>query len=278
MNNYLVQFITERRYMKNVSPKTIEWYENSFKAFEGALESKAAIIARITEIRQRGVSAISVNTYLRCVNAYLRWLHTEHEQELVKIPRLKEDQKVIATLTNEQVKRLLGYKPKGRNQARAHLIACVVLDCGLRISEVLTLTWENVDLDSVCLKVKGKGSKERIVPISAELRKLLFRWQQRHKEPQLFCTRSGTRLTTRNAQRDFKLLFRAMGITGVRCSPHTLRHTFAVGYLRNGGNLFYLSRILGHTTVKTTERYLQNVQIDDLQAVHNRLSVLSLGR
>jgi site-specific recombinase XerD len=272
------QFITERRYLKNVSPKTIQWYEHSFKAFDGALASRSAVIARIAELRQRGVSAISVNTYLRCINAYFRWLHTEHGQELVKIPRLKEEQKVLATLTPEQVKRLLEFKPKGKNKARAHLIACVILDCGLRISEVLGLAWANVDLDNVCLKVKGKGNKERIVPISAELRKLLFRWQQRQREELLFCTRSGTRLTTRNAQRDFRVLFQAIGINGVRCSPHTLRHTFAVGYLRNGGNLFYLSKILGHTTVKTTERYLQSVQVDDLQAVHNRLSVLSGGK
>ena len=81
------QFITERRYLKNVSPKTISWYEHSFKAFDGALEFKAAVTARITELRQRGMSAISVNTYLRCINAYFRWMHTEHEQALLKIPR-----------------------------------------------------------------------------------------------------------------------------------------------------------------------------------------------
>jgi hypothetical protein len=82
------QFITERQYLKNVSEKTILWYRHSFRAFEGALSSKSSIVDRITELRLRKVSAISVNTYLRCINAYFRWLHVEHGQALIKIPRL----------------------------------------------------------------------------------------------------------------------------------------------------------------------------------------------
>jgi integrase/recombinase XerD len=275
---HTAEFITERRYLKNVSPKTILWYEQSFRSFGGALDSKSAIVSRIAVLRQRGVSAISVNSWLRCINAYFRWLHTEHGRELIRIPRLQEERKVLATLSPEQIKRLLQYRPKGKNRTKAHLTACVILDCGLRISEALSLTWEQVDLDNLCLKVKGKGSKERLVPVSLELRKMLFRWHQKQKEALVASTRNGTRVTTRNFQRDLKDLCARIGLTGVRTSPHTLRHTFAVSYLRNGGNLFYLSKILGHTSVKTTERYLQSLQIGDLQAVHDRLSVLSTAR
>jgi site-specific recombinase XerD len=111
--------------------------------------------------------------------------------------------------------------------------------------------------------------------MSLELRKVLFRWCQRCPKTYVFGTRSNTRLTVRNFQRDFKAICTQLGITDVRCSPHTLRHTFAVSYLRAGGNLFYLSKILGHTTVKTTERYLQSLDAGDLQAVHDRLSLLT---
>jgi len=109
MQDHTQQFITERKYLKNASRKTLSWYELSFRAFDGALDFKQTVIAKITELRHRGVSAISVNTYLRCIKAYFRWLHTEHGQELVKIAKLKEDQKVIATLTPEQVRRLLEF-------------------------------------------------------------------------------------------------------------------------------------------------------------------------
>jgi integrase/recombinase XerD len=66
-----------------------------------------------------------------------------------------------------------------------------------------------------------------------------------------------------------------VGVSDVRCSFHTLRHTFAVNYLRKGGNLYYLQRILGHSSITTTERYLRSLGIEDLQKVHDGLSLLS---
>jgi integrase/recombinase XerD len=263
------QFITERRYLKSVTPATVTWYEQAFKRFEGATESREAVIRRIGELRER-LSAVSINCHLRVLNAYWKW-----SGQNIHIPRLKEEQKVIDTFTLEHCKRLIGHKPKGANQARAQIVALVILDCGLRIDEVLSLPMAAIDFDSLVIKVKGKGNKERLVPMSFELRKLLWRWCAKKECQFVFGTRNGTKITQRNYQRDFKHLCAALKITGVRCSPHTLRHTFSVNYLRAGGNLFYLSKILGHTSIKTTERYLQSLDVSDFQAVHNGLSILS---
>jgi site-specific recombinase XerD len=268
------QFITERRYLKNVSAKTIAWYEDSFRAFEGALADRSAIVVRIAELRQRGVSAVSVNTYLRCINAYLRWLHLEHKHDLLRLPRLKEEQKVLAAFNPQHVEALTLHRPKGGNATRAWIAAMVMLDCGLRVSEALGLRRADVDFDNLLIRVRGKGNKERMVPMSLALRGHLWRYS-RAKEGHIFGTRTGTAVTVRNFQRDLSQLCKRVGIKGVRCSPHTLRHTFAVGYLRNGGNLYYLSRILGHASVKTTERYLQSLGVDDLKAVHERFSLLA---
>ncbi len=71
------------------------------------------------------------------------------------------------------------------------------------------------------LKVKGKGGKHRLVPISFEGRQILFRWVQKHQFPVVFSTRSGTRMTRRNISRDITLLCQRAGITGVRTSPRT---------------------------------------------------------
>jgi integrase/recombinase XerD len=221
------------------------------------------------------VKPVSINTYLRCVNAYLRWLHIEHGQALLTIPRLKEEQKVLATFSPEQVQALLAFKPKGRNQARAHIVCSLLLDTGLGISEALSIRYKAVDLDNMFIRVTGKGNKERLVPISLELRKRLFRWLQTCPKEFIFGTRSGTTMTVRNFQRDLKAICTKLRITEVRCSPHTLRHTFSVSYLRAGGNLFYLSKILGHSSVTTTQRYLQSLGIEDLKVVHDRLSLLT---
>ncbi len=98
------------------------------------------------------------------------------------------------------------------------------------------------------MRVHGKGGKHRVVPISYELRKVLWRFLRLHEFPNLFCTAKGNALVQRNVLREFKALAATLRITGVRFSAHTLRHTFAVSYLRAGGNVLYLQRILGHST------------------------------
>jgi site-specific recombinase XerD len=272
---YTEQFITERSYLKGVSPATMQWYRSSFKAFKDALDSKQAIIEQIGVLRKTN-SAISVNTYLRCVNAYFRWRHEEHGTDSIKIPRLKEEQPILATLTPDHVRRLIQFSPKGRNLKRAHTLTLLLLDTGLRFAEALGLTWDRVDLDNLVLKVLGKGGKHRVVPISLECRKVLYRWKQRQSRSDLlFPTQSGIQSSQRNVGRDVRLLGQRLGIAGVRFSPHTFRHTFAVSYLRAGGNALYLQRILGHSSLEMTNRYTRSLGIDDLSAVHSKLSLLT---
>jgi integrase/recombinase XerD len=279
------QFITARTYLKNVTGKTLSWYRDAFRAFQAALDGEEAIKERIVELRQRGVAASSVNSWLRVVNAYLHWqcgadVKCSPACQHIKLGKLKEPQKILATLSGEQIYRLVQFRPQGRNARRVHCAACLILDTGLRISEALGLRRQDVDLENLVLHVLGKGMVERLVPLSLEGRKLLYRYISKQGAASVgtgyvFGTSRGTRVSVRNAERDLKLLFGAAGITGVRCSPHTLRHSFAVQYLRRGGNVEYLRRILGHTSITTTQRYLASLGVEDLGAVHSKLSPLS---
>jgi integrase/recombinase XerD len=278
------RFIQERIYLKNLTPKTIEYYRDSFHAFDGAMESKATVGERITKLRNRGVSPISVNSYLRAVNAFFRWAHIEgHLPELTHIPKLKEPQQVLATLSAEQVQRVIQFKPHGKNQHRIHAIACLLLDTGMRIDEALSLRREHVDMDNLLVRVHGKGRKDRVIPMSLEMRKVMWKWTRRGDERStsaarvtdlVFSTATGLKPEYRNMLRDFKIVGRKLHIEGVRFSFHTLRHTFAVNYIRNGGDVFRLQRVLGHSTLEMTRRYV-NLQTSDLQAVHERLSLLA---
>ena len=83
--------MTERRYLKNITPKTLAWYRDTFNAFSDALESESDIKQRIVALRTRGVSPMSVNSWLRCINAYFRWKGLN-----LKIPRMQEEQKILA--------------------------------------------------------------------------------------------------------------------------------------------------------------------------------------
>ncbi|HYL38114.1 MAG TPA: tyrosine-type recombinase/integrase, partial [Bryobacteraceae bacterium] len=269
------RFLQERTYLKGVSPQTLRFYRGVGRAFSPILAepTKDGMMECIQKLLADGVSPTSVNTYLRGLKAYARWLHSEgYLKTALAVQFLKTERKILAS--QEQVRRLVNYKPNGRNLTRAHMATLVMLDCGLRASECLGLTSPDLDFDSLVIRVKGKGNKYRLVPMSIELRNALFRYCAKHPAQFIFATERGTRVTNRNFQRDLKGMCERLGMTGVRCSPHTLRHTFAVSYLRHGGNLYYLSRILGHTSVKTTERYLGSLGVEDLRAVHDRLSLL----
>ena len=267
------EFLTERRYLKNVSDKTLVYYRCAFRSWEQ--HSGGDWKAWIVKLRQAGLSPVSVNTYICAMNAYWRWAGTD-----LNVAYLKEEEKILATLPPEQIKRLVQFRPKGINQSRTHTAALLILDGGYRISELLSLSFENSDFNNLIIKVRGKGAKYRLVPISIEMRKSLYRYATKYSGPGrlMFGTRNGTQVTVRNFERDLKTIGARIGITGVRFSPHTLRHTFACQYLRNGGNLFYLSRMLGHTSVKTTEVYLRSVNVDQLSEVHDRLSPLATQR
>lgn len=141
-------------------------------------------------------------------------------------------------------------------------------------------------MDNLLLRVHGKGRKDRVIPMSFEMRRVFWKWMRgvdrdkgkndlpRPTSDLVFPTSSGIKLTYRNALRDFKNLGRRLHISGVRFSFHTLRHTFAVNYIRNGGDVFRLQRMLGHSTLEMTPRYV-NLQTSDLQAVHEKLSSLA---
>jgi integrase/recombinase XerD len=267
-------FIRERQYLHGVSPTTLLWYERAFKSFDGAISSREQILERIQQIRERGVKPVSVNCWLRVLNTYHRWRHTEHGQPLLRIPRLKEPDPPSKGLSISDIQKLIRYKPSG--WTRAHVLTLVALDTGLRISELLGLRWQDVDFDDQTLQVLGKGGQRRTVPFTSECRKVLFRWQQR--EPRtaphdlLFRTRNGTPLSRDNAARDLRELAQAAGVKG-KISPHRLRHTFAQSFLRNGGNIYVLSRIMGHRAgVRVTEGYLRGLDTSAMR--DDRLSPL----
>ena len=223
----------------------------------------------------KGLRPVSINSYLTAVRAYLNWLHIEgHLKDKPRVHLLKCEDRVIATLTPDQVQRIIRHVPKGVNDRRIHTFVLLVLDTGLRMSEALSLTTDSVDFDNLVIKVRGKGGKHRLIPFSIECRRVLFRYMSRHDRSVVFSTRTGAPLTKRNTGRDMKELGRKLRITGVRFSPHTLRHTFAVTFLRNGGDIYMLSRILGHANITTTTVYLRSIGVDALAEAHQKFSPL----
>jgi integrase/recombinase XerD len=223
-------------------------------------------------MREKGRKATGINCVARAVNAYLKWSGSS-----LKIRPLKEPRLVLPTFSEKQIRLLVAWKPKARCSRRLHLLMLILLDVGCRISEALTLRVRDVDLDNMLIVLDGKGRKQRVVPFSLELRKAVFRYVGefgRKPDLLLLATRGETQLSRRNVLRDVKRLCRSLGFEPPIRTIHAIRHTFAVNYLRRGGGVFHLQRVLGHSTLEMTRRYA-NLETADLQAVHERVSLLS---
>lgn len=133
-----------------------------------------------------------------------------------------------------------------------------------------------MDFDNLLVLLHGKGSKDRLVPMSLELRKRLFLFQRKtdSKNGLVFGTQVGTKQGRRNVLRDFKSLCHLLGFEPPERSIHAMRHAFAVNYLRKGGSVFHLQKMLGHSSLEMTRLYA-NLMTEDLPAVHQRLSLLA---
>jgi len=265
------QFIRERQYLQNVSPKTLEWYHNSFRWLPCEVPSQEQLNDAVIRMRERGLKATGCNSTIRAINAYLKWTGSS-----LKIRQLKEPQVVLPTFADAQVKRLVAWKPKGKYERRLHLLVLFLLDTGCRISEALSLRVREIDFDNLLVTLDGKGRKQRVVPFSFELRKAMFRYckeSSRTLDRLLFANRTETGLSRNNVLRDVKRLCRELGFAPPGRTLHAFRHTFAVNYLRRGGSVFHLQKVLGHSTLEMTRRYC-NLVTADLQAVHERMSLL----
>lgn len=276
-------FCKEREYVKNSSRHTILFYKASYKKFKESLGddidlSKDHLNRFILNMREKGIKPETCNVHIRGLNSFLSWLfENEHISEKLKIKQLKTEQKVMKTFTDQHVKAMFSYKPKSFTEHRLHALLCLVMDTGVRISEALDLRKEKIDFDNLLLTVRGKGNKERPIPMSLELRKVLWKFSKRHGYELMFPTRNGTRLLYDNTRRDFRKLCEKLKIDGFDGSFHAFRRKFARSYVKNGGNLFYLMKALGHTTLTMSKKYVE-VETEELKEMHVRTSLLSRVR
>jgi integrase/recombinase XerC/integrase/recombinase XerD len=167
---------------------------------------------------------------------------------------------VTEILSPVEISRLLSaIDVNGPSGARNHAIVVLFLDTGLRLSELVGLSVEDVRVGESWLKVYGKGGKERIVPFGARTTKVLNRYSSFYRPADgisdaFFVNEDGSSLTENAVKQVFKRLQVRAGLP--RLHPHLLRHTFATSYLMAGGDVFSLQAILGHTTLEMTRRYV----------------------
>lgn len=291
----------------NRSPKTVDWYLDILRRFFRFLESnklikpigaldKAELRAYIQYLQNAKkwpnrknngkdfgkLSPSAVQGHVRAIKAFWSWLAREEYIEknplegfrLPSIPKY-----LIPALTTEQVGKLLNAIDKTTDLgAKYYCLLILLLDTGMRISELVNIKMNNLDLIHGWVTVIGKGQKQRMCPFSGETRKQLVRYLRNSRSqmgpensPYLFQKRDGEHISVNSVQQYMRRLLRSSGLVGVRCSPHIFRHTFATQALINEANVAAVRDIMGHTSERTTLKYT-NFRADDIKTQHNRFS------
>jgi len=271
------------------SPKTVAWYDEMLRAFLLYLEKQATrldlssfnidtVRAYVLHLQQKRryeghpgtpagaalVSPRTVQCHVRTLRAFASWLQREGYTEKNRLGNLKLPKapvKVIEPLTAEEIKKVTAIDKTSPLGERNRAIVALAMDTGLRSGEIAGLTLAGVNLKAGLLKVMGKGSKERVVPIGKFVQ-MTLRHYIKNARPKpadasidrLFLTRDGQPLTTNALKLVFSRLADRTGVT--RLHAHLCRHTFATSYLMNGGDIFSLRGILGHTTFEMVNHYL----------------------
>ena len=211
------------------------------------------------------ISPRTVQCHVRALKAFSSWLYADgytidNRLKNLKIP--KAPVLVVEPLTPEEIKKVTAsIDKKSPTGTRNYAIFATLLDTGLRASEAAGITLPNLNLADGYIKVMGKGSKERIVPIGKYIQMTLWSYIDKVRpEPvsrdcnNLFLTQDGKPITVNTVKLVFSRLAKSSGVE--RLHAHLCRHTFAINYLLNGGDIFSLREILGHTTLEMVNHYL----------------------
>lgn len=268
-----------------LSPATLRDYAQKLRAltrFCRGLEVASTKDITASHVRlfllklQETNSPVSIHDYYRVVKRFFNWLVEEEMLEhspmsSIRPPRMPR--KIVQPFTMSQIADLLCDSSTfigARNKA----IVLTFLDTGLRLGELAGIQVGDIDLDRETIKVMGKGAKERVVRIGKKTQKAVFYYLLMRKDscPCLWVNHERKPLTAWGIQLMIRRLGRRAGITEVRCSPHTFRHTFGTQALLNGAGEFEVQSLLGHSTLTMTRRYVATLKSENAIIGHRQWS------
>ena len=220
------------------------------------------------------LSPETLKCHTRALKAFSTWLYTDGytiENRLKNMRLPKAPRKMIEPLTPEEINRISdNINKRTPTGYRNYLIFIMALDNGLRASEIVGIRLSQINIPAGYIKVIGKGAKERTVPVGNFVRTVLRQYidtlRPKPIDPEcdhLLLSRDGKPITVNTIKLVFSRLARTSGVK--KLHAHLCRHTFAINYLLNGGDIFSLREILGHTTLEMVNHYLHftSAQITD---------------
>ena len=289
MEEYIQAFNAYLEIEKGYSPHTVRNYLSDLGQFHQFLQERDQVdISKVNKLTLRaflghllsqGNKRSSVGRKLACIRSFFRFL--QREGHLVKNPTAlvaspKKDQKLPTFLPIDEVFQLLD-TPDTRSVLglRDKAILEVLYATGIRVSELVSLAVEDLNLELRVIKVKGKGKKERIAFLGSKAAMALREYLLRRSELMgdevsgaVFLNRFGGPLTDRSVRNIVNKYVHKCALNR-HISPHALRHTFATHLLDAGADLRMIQELLGHASLSTTQRYT-HVSVDKLMEVYDK--------
>jgi integrase/recombinase XerD len=286
----LNDFVTYLSVEKGLSRNTVDSYFLDLSKFQNFLSSKdkefvsfsrADIIDFIERLRDEGYSTASICRFISSIKGLCKYLIIEDiikEDPSENLQSPKKWERLPKSLSISEVRSLLEINSLNNQSVptkiRDHVMFELLYSSGLRVSELISLKLEDINLEAGFLRVLGKGSKERVVPVNIRAMEMIKRYinQQRseilkkRRSSYLFVTSRGGPMTRQHFWQTIKTFGRRRGI---ELSPHTMRHSFATHLLERGADLRSLQKMLGHSDISTTQIYTK-VSTERLKKVYSK--------
>ncbi len=288
MKEMVENFLRHLEIERGMSEHTIRAYRKDLEEF-ATYSPKAADAIEMIDVRgfvaqqiKNGLTKTTAGRRLSSVRSFLKFLTREgylkaNPAKLVTTP--KAERHLPKFLSVDDVFALIeGPDTIGFIHARDKAILELLYSSGLRVSEVCGLNAEDINTREGLVKVKGKGRKERIVPLGSKATEAIRAYMTekillKKKSKTLFLNKSGTSLSERSIRRVVVKYARLIGVSG-QVGPHTIRHTFASHLLQAGADLRVIQELLGHASLSTTQRYT-HLDITHLMDIYDRAHPLS---
>ena len=257
--------------IKGLSKNTTISYQRDLHKFSKFLKASGAssfdslteemCSAWIADLFQNNVTARSIQRHISSAKGFFNYLKksglvTNSPFELINSP--KSPSHLPNVLSPEEVSQLLNFKPKNAQEKRDLAIIELIYSSGLRVSETVNADLSDFEDGKDFLRVLGKGSKTRLVPVGRYAKNAIEDWMIERdklstKDDSLFVNLRGNRITTRSVQERLKNIAIMQGLPPV--NPHMLRHSFATHLLESSGDLRSIQELLGHSSLSTTQIY-----------------------
>ena len=267
IENFIEYLIIEKKYSKN----TVTSYERDLKKFQKIMDNK-----KINNISKKDIqnylnelnknqSSRSISRNISTLKSFYKYLKinkkiTINPMDQINNPKTKKT--LPKVLSEEEINNLLDIKLKTNFDYRNKAMLELMYSSGLRVSELINLNLNDIDLDNDTVKIFGKGSKERIIPLNDYAKEALKEYITVHRKElfkhgennYLFLNNHGNKMTRQGFFKILQKLAREKNIK-TELSPHTLRHSFATHLLKYGADLRSIQELLGHSDISSTQIY-----------------------